>query len=143
LKDAQIGVITAMTNPQQGLLSLPTAYTQVMELYRHSYLFPDKQLIQPAHIEGLVQQWQLPYEELYELFHLIGTKNSGKIADGISAVYRKDILQRYHIGYTQQLCRAVVQLLQESVGDTTGHVGEHAVEIECLRDLCDHRGVRE
>lgn len=143
LKDAQIGVITAMTNPQQGLLSLPTAYTQVMELYRHSYLFPDKQLIQPAHIEGLVQQWQLPYEELYELFHLIGTKNSGKIADGISAVYRKDILQRYHIGYTQQLCRAVVQLLEEYERVIRPYMGEEALDIECLRNLFDHRGIRE
>jgi len=143
LKAAQIGAITAMSGPQQGLKALPSSYMQVMELYRHSYLFPDKQLILPSNIEGLEQQWQLPYEELYALFHLIGTKNSGKIADGISAMFRKDVLQRYHISYTQQLCRATVEMLEEYERVIRPYMGEEALDIECLRNLYDYPGIRD
>lgn len=89
LKEGKINVITAMTNPIQGLKELPDSYTQVLELYRHSYLFPDQYSIFPAHIEHMEQQWQLPYEDLYELFQSIGTDNSGTITQGISAIFHK------------------------------------------------------
>lgn len=60
LKTGQIDAITAMTSPQQGLKALPLSYTQALELYRHSYLFPEKSCILPTHIVRLEQQWELP-----------------------------------------------------------------------------------
>lgn len=143
LKPEQIDAITAMTDSQHGLKGLPDSYTQVMELYRHSYLFPDKRCILRAHIERLEQHWELPYEELYALFQLIGTKNSGKIAQGISALFHKDVLQRYHIRYTQQLCRATVQMLEEYERVIRPYMGEEALDIECLRNLFDYPGIRD
>ncbi|OMC65955.1 hypothetical protein BK121_22120 [Paenibacillus odorifer] len=143
LKAGQIDAITAMTSPQQGLKELPRSYTQVLELYRHSYLFPEKSCILPTHIERLEQQWELPYEELYALFQLIGTKNSGTITQGISMIFHKDTLQRYHIQYTQQLCRAIVQMLEESVRVIRPYMGEEALDIECLRNLFDYLGIRD
>lgn len=143
LKPEQIDAITAMTDSQHGLKGLPDSYTQVMELYRHSYLFPDKRCILRAHIERLEQHWELPYEELYALFQLIGTKNSGKIAQGISALLHKDVLQRYHIRYTQQLCRATVQMLEEYERVIRPYMGEEALDIECLRNLFDYPGIRD
>ncbi len=143
LQAEQIHAITAMTNPQQGLRGLPDSYVQVMELYRHSYLFPDKLCILPKHITGLEQQWELPYEELYLLFQFIGTKNSGKIAEGISKVFHKDVLQRYHIRYTQQLCRAVVQMLEEYERVIRPYMGEETLDMECLRSIFDYPGIRE
>lgn len=56
LKAGQIDAITAMTSPQQGLKELPRSYTQALELYRHSYLFPEKSCILPTHIERLELQ---------------------------------------------------------------------------------------
>jgi two-component system response regulator YesN len=143
LKAGLIDVITVMTSPKQGLKGLPDSYTQVLELFRHSYLFPDKRNILPTHIEGLEQQWQIPYEELYALFQLIGTKNSGKIADGISKIFHKNVLQRYDIRYTQQLCRAVVQMLEEYERVISPYMGEEALDIECLRNLYDYPGIRD
>lgn len=143
LQAGQIDAITVMTDPQQGLKGLPGSYTQVMELYRHSYLFPDKRCVLREHIEGLEQQWQLPYEELYALFQLIGIKNSGKIAQGISMMFHKDVLQRYHIRYTQQLCRAIVQMLEDYERVIRPYMGEEALDIECLRNLFDYPGIRD
>jgi len=143
LQAEQISAAAVITGPQQGLKGLPGAYTQAMELYRHSYLFPDKRCILPAHIEGLEQQWQLPYEELYALFQQIGSKNSGKITDGISVIFHKNVLQRYHIGYTQQLCRATVQLLEEYERVIRPYMGEEALDIESLRNLYDYPGIRD
>lgn len=60
LKAAQIAATAAITGPQQGLKALPAAYTEVQELYRHSYLFPELRCILPEKTAGLVQQWQLP-----------------------------------------------------------------------------------
>ncbi|MBN2981067.1 response regulator transcription factor [Cohnella algarum] len=143
LEAAQIDAIAAITGPQQGLKALPDSYAQALELYRHSYLFPDKRSILPPHIERLEQQWQLPYEELYALFQLIGTKNSGKIAQGISMLFHKDVLQRYHIRYTQQLCRAAVEMLEEYERVIRPYMGEEALDIECLRNLFDYSGIRD
>ncbi|QJD86330.1 response regulator transcription factor [Cohnella herbarum] len=143
LKAEQIDAIAAMTGRKQGLKELPGSYTQVMELYRHSYLFPDKRCILQAHIERLEQQWQLPHEELYALFQLIGTNNSGKITQGISMIFHKDVLQRYHIGYTQQLCRAVVQMLEEYERVIRPYMGEEALDMDCLRNLFDYPGIRD
>ncbi len=143
LKAGQINAITAMTDPQQGLKNLPGSYMQVLELFRHSYLFPDKRCLLPAHIERLEQQWELPYEELYALFQLTGTKNSGKITQGISGIFHKDVLQRYHIRYTQQLCRAVVQMMEEYERVIHPYMGEEALNLDCLRNLFDYPGIRD
>ncbi|MFC3747300.1 response regulator [Paenibacillus sp. GCM10012306] len=143
LKAEQKDAIIAMTGPQQGLKELPNSYTQALELYHHSYLFPDRNCILPTHIERLEQQWELPYEELYALFQLIGTKNSGTITQGISKVFHKDTLQRYHIRYTQQLSRAIVQMLEEYVRVITPYMGEETLDIECLRNLFDYHGIRD
>lgn len=143
LQEAQISAITAMTGPQQGLKGLPGSYAQLLELYRHSYLFPDKRCLLPVHTEGLEQHWQLPYDELYALFQLIGTKNSGKIAEGISKMFHKNVLQRYHIRYTQQLCRAMVEMLEEYERVIRPYMGEEALDIECLRNLYDYPGIRD
>ncbi|WP_141500845.1 response regulator transcription factor [Paenibacillus luteus] len=143
LKASQIDATAAMTGPQHGLKGLPSSYTQALELYRHSYLFPDKRCILPVQIERLEQQWEIPYEELYALFQLIGTKNSGKIAQGISALFHKNILQRYHIRYTQQLCGATVQMLEEYERVIRPYMGEEALDIECLRNLFDYPGIRD
>ncbi len=136
------GQMIAMTSPQQGLKALPSSYTQVLELYRHSYLFPDKRCILPVHLERLEQQWQLPYEALYALFQLVGTKNSSEITKGISMLFNKDVLQRYHIGYTQQLCRATVQMLEE-YERVISYMGKEALDIECLSNLFDYPGIRD
>ncbi|ASA24874.1 response regulator [Paenibacillus donghaensis] len=143
LKAGQMDAITAMTGPQQGLKGLPGSYTQVLELYRHSYLFPDQRCILPTHTERLEQQWEIPYEELYALFHLIGTKNNSAITQGISKIFHKDALQRYHIRYTQQLCRAIVQMLEEYVRVIRPYMGDEVLDIECLRNLFDYPGIRE
>ncbi|MBW4083681.1 response regulator [Paenibacillus sp. S150] len=143
LTAGQIEAVTAMTGPQQGLKGLPGSYTQVLELYRHSFLFPDKRCVLPAHIERLEQQWELPYEELYSLFQLIGTNNTGKISQGISGIFHKDVLQRYHIRYTQQLCRAIVQMLEEYERVIRPYMGEEALDIESLRNLFDYPGIRD
>ncbi|GLX69809.1 response regulator [Paenibacillus glycanilyticus] len=143
LQADQIDAILAMTAPLQGLQSLPDGYAGLMELHRHSYLFPDKRCITPAHIEGLEQQWQLPYEELYELFHQIGTKNSGKIAEGISKIFHKNVLRRYHVRYTQQLCRATVEMLEEYERFIRPYMGEEALDLDCLRNLFDYPGIRD
>ncbi|URN95864.1 MAG: response regulator [Candidatus Pristimantibacillus lignocellulolyticus] len=143
LKAGRINAITAMTDPKQGLKTLPGSYTQVLELYRHSYLFPDKHCILPIHIERLEQQWQLPHEQLYALFQLIGAKNSSEITQGISMMFHKDLLQRYHIRYTQQLCRATVQMLEEYERVIRPYMGEEALDIECLRNLFDYPGIRD
>lgn len=143
LKAGQIDAITAMTSPQHGLKELPSSYMQALELYRHSYLFPDKRCILRVHIERLEQQWQLPHEELYALFQLIGTKDSGKIAQGVSKIFHKDVLQRYHIRYTQQLCRAMVQMLEQYERVIRPYMGENALDIDCLRNLFDYPGIRD
>lgn len=143
IKDRQIQAVTAMTDTHRGLKALPSGYTQVLELYRHSYLFPAKKCMMSTDIERLEQQWQLPYEKLYALFQLIGTKNSSKIPQGISTLFHKDTLQRYHIHYTQQLCRATVQLLEEYERVIRPYMGEEALDIECLRNLYDYPGIRD
>jgi Response regulator containing CheY-like receiver domain and AraC-type DNA-binding domain len=143
LKAGQIDAIAAMTGPQRRLKELPGSYTQVQELYRHSYLFPDKRCILPAHIERLEQQWQLPHEELYALFQLIGNNNSGKLTQGLSMIFHKDILQRYHIRYTQQLCRAMVQMLEEYERVIRPYMGEDALDMDCLRNLFDYPTIRD
>lgn len=143
LKERQMGAITVMTDPQQGLAELPNSYEQMMELYHHSYLFPERSCLLPAHIAGLEQQWELPHEEIYKLFHLIGTQNSGKMTESISRLFHKDVLQRYHIRYTQQLCRAMVQMLEEYERVIRPYMGEEALDMECLRNLFDYPGIRD
>ncbi|HBU82240.1 MAG TPA: hypothetical protein DEF35_11455 [Paenibacillus sp.] len=143
LKEGMIDAVTIMTDPQQGLKVLPGSYTQVLELYRHSYLFPDQYSILPAHIEHMEQQWQLPYEELYDLFQSVGTDNSGKIAQGISIIFHKNVLQRYHIRYTQQLCGATVQMMEEYERVIRPYMGEEALDLESLRNLFDYPGMRD
>lgn len=143
LKEKQMGAMLVMTDPRQGLAELPNSYKQVMELYHHSYLFPDRHCLLSAHIAGLEQQWELPYEEIYQLFHFIGTQNSGKMTEGISRLFHKDTLQRYHIRYTQQLCRAMVQMLEEYERVIRPYMGEEALDMECLRNLFDYPGIRD
>ncbi len=138
----QIRATAIMTNPQQGLKKLPNSYKDVIELYQHSYLFPDKQNILPEHIEKLEQHWELPYEDLYRLFHLIGTKKSGQIADGISMLFHKTVLQRYHIRYTQQLSRATVQMLEQYERVIHPYMGEEALDLACLQNIFDYPGIR-
>src|SRR5690606_12274910 len=101
-----------------------------------------KRTLVPSDIEGL-EQGQVPYEEIYVLFHLIGTKNSGKLAEGIAMLFRKDVLQRYHIRYTQQLCQAVVEMLEEHERVIRPYMGEEALDIECLRNLFDYPRIRD
>lgn len=143
LRAGQIDAITALTDSYQGLKSLPGSYTQVIELYRHSYLFPDRGCIQQVHTQRLEQQWQLPYEELYDLFQFIGINNSAKITQGISAIFHKDVLQRYNIRYTQQLCSATVQMLEEYERVIRPYMGEETLDIESLRNLFDYPGIRD
>lgn len=143
LKEKQLAAIAVMTEPRHGLARLPDSYEQVMELYHHSYLFPERSCLLPSHITGLEQQWELPYEEIYPLFHLIGTQNSGKMTEGISRLFHKDVLQRYHIRYTQQLCRAMVQMLEEYERVIRPYMGEEALDMECLRNLFDYPGIRD
>ncbi|CAM4431747.1 response regulator [Paenibacillus typhae] len=143
LKAAQIAATAAITAPQQGLKSLPAAYTEVQELYRHSYLFPELRCILPEKTAGLVQQWQLPHEELYALFRFIGADSGSRIAEGISMLFHKNVLQRYHIGYTERLCRAVVQMLEEYEWVIRPYMGEDALDLDPLRNLYDHPGIRE
>lgn len=143
LQAGQIDAVTAVTGPQQGLKVLPGSYTQVMELYRHSYLFPEKRCMLPAQLEGLDTQWELPYEEMYALFQLIGTKNSGSIAQGISSIFHRDVLQRYNIRYTQQLSQAMVQMLEEYERVIRPYMGEEALDLDCLRNLFDYPGIRD
>ncbi len=142
-KEEQIGAVAAMTGPRYGLKELPESYAQVLELYRHGYLFPDKRCILPADIEGLDRQWEIPYEELYSLFQMIGTKNGGAIAERISAIFNKNALQRRHVRYTEQLCRAVVRMLEESERVIHPYMGEGALDIDCLRNLYDYPGIRD
>lgn len=143
LKAAQISATAVVTGPQQGLKSLPCAYAEVQELYRHSYLFPELRCMLPECITGLMQQWQLPHEELYALFRYIGANNDGKIAEGISMLFHKDVLQRYHIQYTERLCRAVVQMLEEYEWVIRPYMGEDTLDIESLRNLYDYPGIRD
>ncbi|MGD0031298.1 response regulator [Paenibacillus illinoisensis] len=143
LKEAKIAAITAMTNPISGLKALPDSYTLVLELYRHSYLFPDQHSIYPAHIEHMEQQWQLPYEDLYELFQSVGTDNSGTITKGISAIFHKKVLQRYPIRYTQHLCAATVQMMEEYEQVIRPYMGEEKLNLESLRNLFDYQGMRD
>ncbi|WP_168122476.1 response regulator [Paenibacillus sp. HB172176] len=143
LKEAQLHAVMAMTGPQQGLLRLPEGYSQLMELYAHSYLFPEKRCILPEHITGLEPQWELPHEEIYALFQLIGTQNGGKIAEDLSKLFNKKTLQRYHIRYTQQLCRAMAQMLEEYERVIRPYMGEEALDIDCLRNLFDYPGIRD
>ncbi|MEK3835139.1 MULTISPECIES: response regulator [unclassified Paenibacillus] len=143
LSEEQIGAVTAMTDPHQGLSTLPGSYTQVLDLYRHSFLFPDTRCLLPQHIARLEQHWELPYEELYALFQLTGTSNSGRITQGISSLFHKEVLQRYHIRYTQQLCRAVVRMMEDYERVIRPYLGEEALDLECLRNLFDYPGIRE
>jgi two-component system response regulator YesN len=143
LQNEGIGAIVAMTDPRRGLAALPESYSQALELYRHSYLFPEKRCLQPEHIEGLEQHWQLPHEELYGLFQLIGTTSSGKIADGISKMFNKSLLQRYNVRYTVQLCRAVAQMLEEYERVIRPYMGEEALDIDCLRNVFDYPAIRD
>lgn len=143
LKAGQIDAITAMTDPQQGLIGLPGSYTQVLDLYRHSYLFPEKRCVLREHTQRQERQWELPYEKLYALFQLIGTKNSGTITQEISTLFHKNVLQRYHIQYTEQLSRAIVQMLEEYERVIRPYMGEEALDIESLRNLFDYPGIRE
>ncbi|GIP19281.1 hypothetical protein J40TS1_49230 [Paenibacillus montaniterrae] len=143
LKARQIDAVTVMSEPQQGLKALPLSYNQLIELYHHSYLFPEKSCILPLQITGLEQQWQLPYEDLYALFQLVGAKNSSKITERISMLFHRDVLQRYHIRYTQQLCRAVVQMLEEYERVIRPYMGEEALDIDCLRNLFDYPSIRD
>lgn len=143
LTTAQISATAVMTGPQQGLKALPYAYAEVQELYRCSYLFPELRCMLPESITGLMQQWQLPHEELYALFRFIGANNDGKIVEGISMLFHKDVLQRYHIQYTERLCRAVVQMLEEYEWVIRPYMGEDALDIESLRSLYDYPGIRD
>lgn len=143
LQAKQLGAVAVMTGPLQGLKKLPGGYSEVMELYRHSYLFPDIRCILPRHIEELEQQWQLPYQELYAVFQLIGSKNSRKIVEGISMLFHKDMLQRCHIRYTERLCAAVVEMLEEYERVVSPYMGEEALDIESLRSLYDYPGIRD
>ena len=143
IKAGGIDAVAVMTDPLHGLKELPDGYTRLMEIYRHSYLFPDRCCLQPAHIEGLEQQWQLPHEDIYALFQLIGTPGSGAIAGGISRLFHKNTLQRYHIRYTEQLCRAMVEMLEQYERVVRPYMGEEALDLESLRKLYDYPGIRE
>ncbi|THF76875.1 response regulator [Cohnella fermenti] len=143
LQSSQIEAALAMTDPRQGLKELPGAYAQALELYRHSYLFPELSCLLPSHLERLDSQWQLPYEELYALFQQLGTSNGGRIAQDLSALFRKEALRRYPIRYTIQLCRAAVQMLEEYERVIRPYLGEEALDIECLRNLFDYPGIRD
>lgn len=143
LEAAQIDAAAVMTGPQQGLNALPSAYTEVQELYRHSYLFPELRYMLPEKITGLGQHWELPHEEVYALFRLVGTHNVGQITEGISKLFHKDVLQRYHIQYTERLCKAVVQMLEEYECVIRPYMGEDALDIESLRSLFDYPGIRD
>lgn len=143
LKAERIRAVSVMTGPQQGLKELPASYGQVMELYRNSYLFPEQDCILPTHTEELVQQWQLPYEEIYALFQLIGTRNNVKITEGISKLFHKDVLQRYHNRYTQDLGRVMIQMLREYERVIRPYMGEEALDIKCLQNLFDYPGIRD
>lgn len=143
LKADQLAAIMVMTEPQQGLRKLPESYSQLLELYQHSYLFPEIDLMLPKHVEGLEQQWQLPYEQMYALFRFIGTDNSGKIAEGVSMLFKKTVLQRYSIRYTQQLSQAMVQMLEEHERVIRPYMGEEQIDLECLRNLFDYPGIRD
>ncbi|PWW05060.1 two-component system response regulator YesN [Paenibacillus cellulosilyticus] len=143
LKSAQIDAITVMTHPHKSLRALPDSYAQLMDVNRHSYLFPEKRCMLPAYMEGLAQQWQIPHDELQELFQHIGNPSSCKIAEGISSLFHKNVLRRYNVRYTQQLCRATVELIEEYERVIRPYLGEEALDIDCLRNLFDYPGIRE
>lgn len=143
LKEAQIDAVAVMSDAQRGLRGLPDKYAQVMELYRHSYLFPERRCLLPAHVEGLEQQWQLPYEAAYALFRLVGTTDSGKIVEGISALFHKRELQRHHVRYTEQLCRVMAELFEEYERVIRPYTGDDALDIASLRSPYDYPGIRE
>jgi len=143
LQAERISAIAAVTGPRRGLKELPDGYAQVQELYRHGYLFPEKRCIVPADIEGLEQQWRIPYEELYALFQMIGAPSNGRIVEGFSKIFHKSVLQRYPVRYTQQLCRAAVQLLEEYERVIRPYMGEEALDADCLRSVFDYPGIRE
>jgi two-component system response regulator YesN len=143
LQSEQFRAVAIMTDPVQGLKQLPEAYRQLLELYRHSCLFPEQRCLLPTHIEGLEQQWQLPYEDIYALFQLMGTDNDGLIAEYISKIFQKKVLQRYHINYTVQLCRALVDMIDEYERVIRPYIGEGTIDIDCLRNLFDYPGMRD
>lgn len=143
LHDHQVGMITIMSDIQHGLRTLPESYTQLLELFHHSYLFPDQPYMLSTHISGLEQQWQLPYEKLYTLFQSMGTNNSSHITDAISMMFHKDVLQRYHIRYTEQLIQAIVQMLEEHERVIRPYLGEETLDIDSLKRLYDYPSIRD
>ena len=143
LQAAQLDAITIMTDPHHSLKQLPAAYNQGQELYRHSYLFPEKRCLLPVHLEKLEVQWELPYEELYALFQQMGSKNGEPIVQGLSSLFHKQVLQRYPIRYTLQLCRATVQLLEEYERVIRPYLGDERLDIDAVRNLFDYPGIRE
>jgi len=144
LQAAQLEAIAVMTEPHHGLRSLPDAYAEALELYRHSYLFPEIRCLRASHLERLEAQWELPYEELRALFRQLGGRGGdAALAQGLSTLFHKQALQRYPIRYTQQLCRAVVQLLEEYVQLIRPYLGETSLDLDRVRELFDYPGIRE
>jgi len=143
LLSVQINVVIAITEAQVGFRRLPQCYAQVMELYRHSYLFPEKQVINLAHIERLEQRFELPFTELYQLFEQLGTSQSGKISQSLSSLFNKERLQRYHIRYTQQLCRVMIQMIEEHIRVIRPYINDELFDLDCLRQLFDYASMRD
>lgn len=143
LQNEQFRAMAIMTDPVRGLRQLPEAYRRLQELHRHSYLFPEQRLLLPSHVEGLEQHWQLPYEDIYALFQLMGADNSGLITEKISKIFQKKVLQRYNINYTVHLCEALVEMIDEYERVIRPYLGEEAIDTDCLRNLFDYPGMRE
>ncbi|MBD2846360.1 response regulator [Paenibacillus sp. IB182496] len=143
LREAGIEATVAVTVARGGLTALPESYAEATELHRHSYLLPERPCIGPDDIRHLERQWQLPYEELYALFQSIGSAADGAIVQGLSRLFRKETLQRYDIRYTEQLCRATVEMLEEYARVILPYMGEDSLELDALRSLYDYPGIRD
>lgn len=143
INDYKIKTVSAICGFFKGIKELPGAYSQVMELYNHRFLFPEKSILTLADTKNMKENFTIPYHDIEHIMHIIGNCSNMEIEAYINRVFHRDTLVKYRIGYTLAICDYVYRNLKVIEKVIRPYIEDAVIDINKNHSLLDYESMRE
>jgi two-component system response regulator YesN len=143
INENRIKTVSAICGFFKGISELPGACSQVMELYNHRFLFPEKSILTISDTKNLKENYTIPYHDIDHIMHIIGNCSNMEIDDYINRVFHRDTLVKYKIGYTLAICDHVYRNLKVIEKVIRPYIEDAMIDVNKNHSLMDYESMRE
>lgn len=133
---------SCVSHKAEEIMDLPSLFADIDLLFRYTYLFPEKEILQMSLLQDLETDWILPLEQIREIFHLLGYEATYPLTEALSQLFRKNVLRRYTIDYFEVLVDTVVNRLEEYERVILPWVGKDRLDLPGIRNPYSFPNIR-